>query len=81
MFGCFTEKEATNGDVGRDYDQFIKMIDTARLKPDTTAMIPGRIKAGDTSWQAEVQKAVFKTQTIFACGLDGKHGKNCFNGF
>jgi hypothetical protein len=61
--------------VGRDLKQFVQMIDTARLNPDVSAMIPGRLdKKQAGSWQYELQKAVFMRQTDFACGLDGNHG-------
>lgn len=61
--------------VGRNIKQFVKMIDTARLNPDESAMIPGRLNKKDAgSWQHEVRQAVFAVQTAFACGLDGKHG-------
>lgn len=61
--------------VGRDLQQFEKMIDTARTNPDISAMIPGRMAPSEKgTWQYEVQKAVFERQTVFACGLDGKHG-------
>ena len=60
--------------VGADKKQFIKMIDTARLSPYLSAMIPGRIDESDTGWKGEVQRAVLDPQLNSACGLDGKHG-------
>ena len=51
------------GSVGGDKKQFIKMIDTARLNPDVSAMIPGRMKKSEAgSWQHELQQVIFKLQ-------------------
>lgn len=60
--------------VGQDKNQFKAMINAARLNPDPSAMITGRLVPNDDTWQGQVRKAVMDPQIVFAMFLDGKHG-------